>query len=145
MWRTRSTTRTLRDRLQIEYLKDDVPSLMRESKEGITAGAPHRSGPEGFSRVDSVQAWEFADLHQRIDSTLNIVASELRLCADVVREYGALPQIECLPSRCPWASCNSTVAASTSTASPGAVPPSGSACRSAVRLSHSGGRVAVTA
>ncbi|HLL12506.1 MAG TPA: ATP-binding protein [Rubrivivax sp.] len=89
----------LRDKLQIEYLKDDVPSLMRESKEGITRVRRIVQDLKDFSRVDSVQEWEFTDLHQGIDSTLNIVASELRFRADVVKEYGALPEVECLPSQ----------------------------------------------
>jgi signal transduction histidine kinase len=38
-----------------------------------------------------------ADLHRCIDSTLNIVANELRYKADVVKDYGQLPQIRCMP------------------------------------------------
>ena len=33
----------------------------------------------------------------RVD--LNIVASELKYRADVVREYGDLPEVKCLPSQ----------------------------------------------
>src|SRR6185295_15778628 len=52
-----------------------------------------------FSRIDAVQDWQRADLHQGIESTLNIVASEVRYRADVVRDYGQLPEVECLPSQ----------------------------------------------
>ncbi len=52
-----------------------------------------------FSRVDSELEWQWTDLHKGIDSTLNIVASELKYKADVLRSYGALPEIKCLPSQ----------------------------------------------
>ena len=37
-------------------------------------------------------------LHAGIDSTLNIVNNEVKYKADVVRQYGELPDIECRPS-----------------------------------------------
>ena len=89
----------LRQQLQIEFLKEDVPGLMRESKEGIVRVRQIVQDLKDFSRVDSVQEWQLADLHQGIDSTLNIVASEVRYKADVVKEYGVIPEIECLPSQ----------------------------------------------
>lgn len=54
-----------------------------------------------FSRVDSSQEWQTADLHDGIDSTLNIVLvnNEIKYKVDVVKEYGALPPVECLPSQ----------------------------------------------
>jgi signal transduction histidine kinase len=88
----------LRERLQLEFLKDDVPQLMRESREGIVRVRRIVQDLKDFSRVDSNQDWEFADLHRGIDSTLNIVASEVRYKADVVKEYGELPKVECVPS-----------------------------------------------
>jgi len=91
--------RALRERLQLEYLKDDVPGLMRESKEGIVRVRQIVQDLKDFSRVDSTQEWQWAHLHQGIDSTLNIVASEVRYRADVVKQYGEIPDIECLPSQ----------------------------------------------
>ncbi|HMC14183.1 MAG TPA: ATP-binding protein, partial [Albitalea sp.] len=90
---------TLREKLQIEFLMEDVPSLMRESKEGIGRVRQIVQDLKDFSRVDSVQEWQRANLHQGIDSTLNIVASEVRFKAEVVKEYGEIPEIECLPSQ----------------------------------------------
>ena len=36
--------------------------------------------------------------HAGIDSTLNIVNNEIKYKADVVKHYGALPEVQCLPS-----------------------------------------------
>jgi signal transduction histidine kinase len=52
-----------------------------------------------FSRTDSLRQWEWADLHRCIDSTFNIIASEVRKVAEVRKEYGALPEVECMPSQ----------------------------------------------
>jgi two-component system, NtrC family, sensor kinase len=48
-----------------------------------------------FGRLDRAQI-DFADLHEGIDSTLAIVAHQLR-DVEVVRENGQLPRVECLP------------------------------------------------
>jgi signal transduction histidine kinase len=72
---------------------------MRESKEGIVRVRTIVQDLKDFSRVDSAQEWQWASLHQGIDSTLNVVASEVRYKADVVKEYGRIPDIECLPSQ----------------------------------------------
>jgi signal transduction histidine kinase len=51
-----------------------------------------------FSHVDQAE-WTVADLHAGLESTLNIVWNELKYKADVVRDYGQLPEIECLPAQ----------------------------------------------
>ena len=49
--------------------------------------------------MDSNQEWQWVNLQQGIESTLNIVANELKYKADVIKEYQELPDIECLPSQ----------------------------------------------
>ena len=89
----------LRKDLQFDYLKEDVPGLIRESKEGIVRVRSIVQDLRDFSRVDSAQEWQWTQLHQGIDSTLNIVASEVRPTADVIKEYGSIPEIECQASQ----------------------------------------------
>jgi signal transduction histidine kinase len=91
--------RGLREEVELEFLKEDIPELMRESKQGIARVRQIVQDLKDFSRVDSAQDFEWANLHRGIDSTLNVVASELRYKADVVKEYGDIPDIECLPSQ----------------------------------------------
>jgi signal transduction histidine kinase len=88
----------LRARVELDYLKQDIPMLMGESKEGLSRVRKIVQDLKDFSRVDTHQEWVWASLQQGIDSTLNIVANEIKYRADVRREYGALPDIECLPS-----------------------------------------------
>ncbi|HEX6704539.1 MAG TPA: ATP-binding protein [Albitalea sp.] len=89
----------LHERVGLDYLKEDVPALMQESREGIVRVRQIVQDLKDFSRVDASQDWQRADLHQGIESTLNIVASEVRYKADVVRDFGQLPEVECLPSQ----------------------------------------------
>ncbi|MDB5804329.1 MAG: diguanylate cyclase [Betaproteobacteria bacterium] len=89
----------LKDGLDLEFLKEDIPVLMRESKEGISRVRKIVQDLKDFSRVDSQQQWEWSNLHRGIDSTLNIVANEIKYCAEVVKDYGDIPDVECLQSQ----------------------------------------------
>ncbi|WP_223547840.1 ATP-binding protein [Pseudomonas sp. A-B-19] len=89
----------LREQIELEYLREDVPLLIKESKEGISRVGQIVRDLKDFSRIDNNQQWQWANLQQGIESTLNIVASELKYKADVVKDYQALPEIECLPSQ----------------------------------------------
>jgi two-component system NtrC family sensor kinase len=89
----------LRERVELEFLRDDIPLLIKESKDGISRVGQIVKDLKEFSRVDSNQEWQWANLQQGIESTLNIVANELKYKADVVKDYQTLPDIECLPSQ----------------------------------------------
>ncbi|MDR3409471.1 MAG: ATP-binding protein [Formivibrio sp.] len=89
----------LREKMELDYLKQDIPQLMDESMQGIERVRQIVQDLKDFSRVDSAQGWLMANLHRGIDSTLNVAANEIKYKADVIKEYGAIPEIECLPSQ----------------------------------------------
>jgi signal transduction histidine kinase len=89
--------RAMRERIDLDFLRQDIPALMRESGEGLVRVRHIVEDLKDFSRADNNQEWSRADLHQSIDSTLNIVANEVKYHADVVKAYGDIPAIECLP------------------------------------------------
>jgi len=89
----------VRKRVEIDYLKADILDLMRECKEGITRVRGIVQDLKDFSRVDSNQEWQRVDLHQGLDSTLNIAHNEIKYKAKVIKEYGNIPEVECLPSQ----------------------------------------------
>jgi signal transduction histidine kinase len=91
--------RATRERVELDFLKEDIPVLMRESKEGIVRVSKIVQDLKDFSRVDGGQDWQWANLHKGIDSTLNVVNNEVKYKADIVKEYGVIPDIECLPSQ----------------------------------------------
>jgi two-component system NtrC family sensor kinase len=88
----------LRAEIELDYLKEDVPALMNESREGIKRVRKIVQDLKEFSHVDTKQDWEWTSLHQGIDSTLNIVNNEIKYKAEVVKQYGELPDVQCLPS-----------------------------------------------
>jgi len=88
----------LRAEVELEYLKEDIPTLMNETREGVERVRKIVQDLKDFSHVDARRAWEWTDLHKGIDSTLNIVNNEIKYKADVVKEYGVLPEVLCLPS-----------------------------------------------
>ena len=90
--------KALREKVELDFLKEDIPTLMNESKDGITRVRNIVQNLKDFSRVDTSQEWVLADLHHGISSTLNIVNNEIKYKADVVKEFGEIPDIECLPS-----------------------------------------------
>ena len=93
-----ATLQALRERIELDYLKEDIPTLMAQSKEGITRVRKIVQDLKDFSRVDAHQEWSWANLHDGIDSTLNIVNNEVKYKAEVVKTYGELPAVYCLAS-----------------------------------------------
>ena len=90
--------RSLKAAADLDYLKEDVRALLRESSEGTTRVRNIVQDLKDFSHVDEGE-WQWADLHRGLDSTLNVVNNEIKYKADVVKEYGVIPQIECLASQ----------------------------------------------
>ncbi len=91
--------KALREKLDIDFLKEDVRALLAETREGIGRVKKIVQDLKDFSRTGAEDEWQWADLHKGIDSTLNIVNNEIKYKAKVVKEYGTLPEIECLPSQ----------------------------------------------
>ncbi|WP_434674507.1 ATP-binding protein [Pseudomonas sp. R1-15] len=89
----------LREQVELDFLVEDIPVLIKESKDGIARVGQIVKDLKDFSRVDSSQEWQMANLQQGMDSTLNIVANEIKYKADVVKQYSPLPEVECLPSQ----------------------------------------------
>ncbi|PYY88702.1 hybrid sensor histidine kinase/response regulator [Pseudomonas sp. TKO26] len=95
----RKRLQSLRESIDLDFLQEDIPLLIKESREGIGRVEQIVKDLKNFSRVDSDQQWQLADLQQGIDSTLNIVANEIKYKADLVKDFHELPPIECLPSQ----------------------------------------------
>ena len=89
----------LKKDIEFDFLKEDIPTLMHESREGIVRVRKIVQDLKDFSHVDTNPDWQFANLHQGIDSTLNVVNNELKYKADVIKEYGDLPPVQCMPSQ----------------------------------------------
>lgn len=96
---TISELKALRHEIEMDFLKEDIPTLMHESKEGIVRVRKIVQDLKDFSHVDTNPDWQFSNINHGIDSTLNVVNNELKYKADVVKAYGDLPEIQCMPSQ----------------------------------------------
>jgi len=88
-----------KEKLDVLFLKEDLRALMSESKEGITRVKNIIQNLKDFSHVDIADEWHYANLLNGIDSTLNIVNNEIKYKAEVVKNYAAIPDVECLASQ----------------------------------------------
>ncbi|HLF98320.1 MAG TPA: ATP-binding protein [Methylococcaceae bacterium] len=91
--------RELKARIDLPFVREDVGALMHESQDGIGRVKRIVQDLKDFSHAGSEEDWQWADLRKGIDSTLNIVWNEIKYKAEVVKEYGELPDVECLPSQ----------------------------------------------
>lgn len=94
----RERIEALKRELDVDYLRQDLADLVAESQEGVKRVKKIVRDLKDFSRVGQVE-WEWADLEQALDSTLNIVWNELKYKADVVKAYAGLPTVRCVPSQ----------------------------------------------
>lgn len=83
-----------RDALDIDYILDDIPSLMDETAEGLSRVIKIVADLKGFSRQDDGVP-EPCDLHDLIESTINVVWNELKYHVTLERRFGELPPVVC--------------------------------------------------
>ena len=91
--------RARKSAMDLPFVKEDIPTLMRESKEGIVRVRGIVQDLKDFSHVDALHEWQYCNLNQAIESTLNVVNNEIKYKADVVRRYGNLPEVQCMASQ----------------------------------------------
>jgi signal transduction histidine kinase len=89
----------LRAEIDVAFLRRDTADLVTESREGLLRVKRIVQDLRDFSRGGAEEVRQAIDIHDALDRTLNIVRNELKYKANIVRDYGALPEIECVPSR----------------------------------------------
>ena len=82
----------------LPFLKEDLADLVAESLDGLKRVREIVQALKDFSHMGDTD-WKPADLHAGLDSTLNIVANEIKFKATVEKHYGSLPEVVCLPSQ----------------------------------------------
>jgi signal transduction histidine kinase len=73
-----------------------------EQNSGVITNATDRVAKivqslRSFARLDEA-LFQDADIHQNIDTTLTLLSHELRDKADIIKEYGDIPRIQCYPN-----------------------------------------------
>ncbi|TMH12467.1 MAG: GAF domain-containing protein [Betaproteobacteria bacterium] len=83
----------------VDFLEQDIPELMSETREGLDRVKKIVQDLKDFSRVDTSDEWEHANLVKGLESTLNIVQNEIKYKAAVVKQLTPLPEVPCLPTQ----------------------------------------------
>ncbi|MEO8672374.1 MAG: ATP-binding protein [Tahibacter sp.] len=94
----RRTLEELKISTNLSFVRDDIPSLLDESSDGLTRVENIVKNLKKFTHIDEAET-QCVDLHEGLENTLGVAAHAIRAKADVVREYGVLPPVDCLPAQ----------------------------------------------
>jgi signal transduction histidine kinase len=89
---------TVMETADLDYLRDDVVALLKESAEGMERVKRIVGNLKDFSHVDAAE-WQLADLNAGLESTLNVVWNELKYKAEIVRRLTPLPLVPCIAAQ----------------------------------------------
>jgi PAS domain S-box-containing protein len=92
------TLNKLKQEIDISFLREDVVTLLAESMDGMQRVKRIVQDLKNFSHVDESEK-QWANLEHGLDSTLNMARNEIKYKAEVIKEYGGIPEIECIPSQ----------------------------------------------
>ncbi len=86
----------LRSMLDIDFVFEDMPTLISESVAGAKRVRDIVQTLKSFSHVDQAEVQEI-NINECLNSTVETAASTLKQKATVVTEFGELPLLECRP------------------------------------------------
>lgn len=89
----------LKESIRPHILLDETEALLQESQEGLDRVKKIVLDLKVFSHTGNEEQWVWADIQQGLETTLNVVWSELKYKCEIIKEYTPIPKIYCLPSR----------------------------------------------
>jgi len=89
---------SLKKNIDIDFVKDEIKSLMTGIENGAERTAEIVRGLRTFSRLDE-SVIKTVNIHEGIDSTLVLLRSNIPANIKVVKEYNADGEIECYPGK----------------------------------------------
>lgn len=94
----RAALASTREQADLVYLKEDLATLLKESVDGLQRVTRIVRDLKNFAHVDEADV-QWADLEAGLDSTLNVAWNEIKYKAEVIKEYGGIPKVECVASQ----------------------------------------------
>jgi len=82
----------------LDYLFEEIYSLLGGIKEGAERTSEIVAGLRNFSRLDE-NAIKPIQIHEGLDATLMLLQNKLKAKAEIVKDYGNLPDVECYPGK----------------------------------------------
>lgn len=95
--------RQVAEQIDLEFLKEDLPKLLKSMQIGADRTAEIIKALKRFSRFDE-EEYQSVDLHEGIDNSLLLLSNRLKQQSSkpgitVHREYGTLPLVKCFPGQ----------------------------------------------
>lgn len=90
---------SIRRDFDIDYINEDIPTLLNESHDGILRISRIVNNLKDFSQQEDSPEWKLSDLQQQLDAILRIVSGQFKSEVKIIKEYGAIPLIECIPEQ----------------------------------------------
>ena len=93
-----AAARKLKEELDFTFLKQEVNSLLDGIKEGAHRTSEIVRGLRNFTRLDEDER-KPANVNQCLESTLLMLKHQLKNRVEVIKDFGALPEIMCYPGK----------------------------------------------
>lgn len=89
---------SLKSKLDCSYLVEEINNLLKGIYEGANRSGQIVKGLRSFSRLDE-DKFVLANINEGIDSTLILLHNKIKKRITIHKNYGEIPEIECLPSK----------------------------------------------
>lgn len=83
----------MKKEVHFDLILEDFEDIIKESQEGVRRVTTIVNDLKSFSRVGNAE-WSWCDIHQGIESSLNIAMNQIKYHANVVKKFGDIPQIK---------------------------------------------------
>lgn len=85
--------------LNLEFVLEDMPNLIRESRRGFERMKHIIQSLQDFSYVDRTGDYRYYNINAGITDALVITKNAYKYVADAITDLGAIPEIRCLPEK----------------------------------------------
>ena len=94
----RERIKEIENEVGLDYILGDLDGLIKDCSEGAERAKAIVADMRTFSRLDEKELKE-ADIHQGIETTLNLLTHRYKKGITVYRDYGDIPMIKCYPGQ----------------------------------------------
>lgn len=90
--------RQLKEEYEYDYIVKDLPKLVASCQDGARRTKDIVLGLRNFSRLEEAKLQEI-DVHQSLDTTLNLLQGEIKNRIEIHRHYEPIPLVHCYASQ----------------------------------------------
>lgn len=96
--KVRQEVEALEQEIDIAFLRAEMPKLLGDVSEGLERIRKIVLDLRNFSRLDEAEL-KRVNLLEGIESTLNLLAHQIKNQVEVVRDFNELPEVDCYPAQ----------------------------------------------